>query len=275
MPPPKDTDTKREAFRALHRDGCFILPNPWDVGSARYLVHLGFKALATTSSGSAWSAGRADEHLDVERILSHLATMVEAVDVPVNADFEDGHADDLDGLMANVRRACETGIAGLSIEDTQSEPVRTVRDFDDSVARLRAARQAIDADGGGMLLIGRADGFIADRPDLDDVLRRLSAFAEAGADCLYAPGLTTEDQVTAVVRAVAPKPVNVLVSKPGFTVAGLAALGVRRISLGGALARTAWGGFMAAAEEMATHGTFENLAHAANGGTLNALMSDD
>ncbi|MEQ8509815.1 MAG: isocitrate lyase/phosphoenolpyruvate mutase family protein [Rhodospirillaceae bacterium] len=274
MTAPKDTEAKRRSFRDLHREGCFILPNPWDVGSARYLAHLGFKALATTSSGSAWSAGRADEHLDVESILSHLATMVETVDVPVNADFEDGHADDIDGVITNVRRACQTGIAGLSIEDTQTGPVRTVRSFDDSVARLRAAREAIDTEGGGVLLIGRADGFIADRPDLDDVLRRLTAFAEAGADCLYAPGLTTEDQVAAVVRAVAPKPVNVLVSKPGFTVAGLAALGVRRISLGGALARAAWGGFMAAAQEMADHGTFEHLAHAANGAELNALMSD-
>ncbi|MDX2144433.1 MAG: isocitrate lyase/phosphoenolpyruvate mutase family protein [Rhodospirillaceae bacterium] len=268
------TQAKRQAFRDLHRTGCFILPNPWDVGSARYLAHLGFKAIATTSSGAAWSAGRPDEHLDVDNVLAHLATMVQAVDLPVNADFEDGHADDIEGLMANVRRACQTGIAGLSIEDSQTGPVRTVRGFDDSVARLRAARKAVDADGGGVLLTGRAEGFIADRPDLGDVLRRLVAFAEAGADCLYAPGLTTDEQVAAVVRAVAPKPVNVLVAKPGFTAAGLAALGVRRISLGGALARVAWGGFMAAAKEIAAHGTFENLAHAANGAELNALMSD-
>lgn len=200
--------------------------------------------------------------------------MAQAVDLPVNADFEDGHALDIEGLMTNVRRACQTGIAGLSIEDSQTGPVRTVRSFDDSVARMRAARQAIDADGGGVLLIGRAEGFIAGRPDLDDVLRRLSAYAEAGADCLYAPGLTTEDQVAAVVRAVAPKPVNVVVMKPGFTAAGLAALGVRRISVGGALARVAWGGFMAAAKEIAAHGTFESFAQAANGAELNALLSD-
>jgi 2-methylisocitrate lyase-like PEP mutase family enzyme len=267
------TDAKRQSFRDLHRAGCFIIPNPWDAGSARYLAHLRFKAIATTSSGSAWSAGHADEHLDVNRVLSHLATMVQAVDLPVNADFEDGHADDIEGLTANVRRACQTGIAGLSIEDSRSEPVRTLRDFDDSVARLRAARKAVDADGGGVLLTGRAEGFIAGRPDLDDVIRRLCAFAEAGADCLYAPGLTTDDQVAAVVRAVAPKPVNVVVMKPGFTAAGLAALGVRRISVGGALARVAWGGFMAAANEIAAHGTFDTFAQAASGAELNALMS--
>ncbi|MEQ9111043.1 MAG: isocitrate lyase/phosphoenolpyruvate mutase family protein [Rhodospirillaceae bacterium] len=271
----KLTKDKRQNFRDLHHDGCFIIPNPWDVGSARYLAHLGFKALATTSSGSAWSAGRADENADVDRILSHLASMVQAVDLPVNADFEDGYADDNEGLITNVRRACQTGIAGLSIEDKDSQTgwARTLRSFDDSVARMRAARKAIDADGGGVLLTGRAEGFIAGNPDLEDVLRRLSAFAEAGADCLYAPGLTTEDQVAAVVRAVAPKPVNVLVGQPGFTAAGLAALGVRRISVGGALARTAWGGFMAAAKEIATDGTFKNLAQAANGAELNALMS--
>jgi len=268
------TEVRRQSFKDLHRSGCFVIPNPWDVGSARYLAHLGFKAIATTSSGAAWSAGRADEHLDVDGVLSHLATMAQAVDLPVNADFEDGHADDIDGLIANVRRACQTGIAGLSIEDSQTGPVRTVRGFDDSVTRMRAARKAIDADGGGVLWVGRAEGFIAGKPDLDDVLRRLSAFAEAGADCLYAPGLTTEDQVAAVVRVVAPKPVNVLVAKPGFTVAGLAALGVRRISVGGALARTAWGGFMAAAKEIAAQGTFESFAKAASGAELNALMSD-
>ena len=200
--------------------------------------------------------------------------MAQPVDLPVNADFEDGHADDVEGLITNVRRACQTGIAGLSIEDSWTGPTRTVRSFDDSVTRLRAARKAIDADGGGVLLTGRAEGFIAGCPDLDDVRRRLSAFAEAGADCLYAPGLTTDDQVAAAVRAVAPKPVNVLVGAPGFTAAGLTALGVRRISVGGALARTAWGGFMAAAKEIAAHGTFENLAHAAHGQELNALMSD-
>jgi 2-methylisocitrate lyase-like PEP mutase family enzyme len=273
MTPAQSTAARREAFHEMHRDGCFVIPNPWDVGSARYLAHLGFKALATTSSGAAWSAGRPDEHLDVDSVLSHLATMVQAVDLPVNADFEDGHADDIEGLIANVRRACRTGIAGLSIEDSRTGPVRTVRGFDDSVARMRAARSAIDADGGGVLLVGRAEGFIAGRPDLDDVLRRLAAFAEAGADCLYAPGLTTADQVTAVVRAVTPKPVNVLVARPGLTVAGLAALGVRRISVGGALARVAWGAFMAAANEIATHGTFENFAQAASGSELNALMS--
>ncbi len=269
----KLTEAKRQSFRDLHRTGCFVIPNPWDVGSARYLAHLGFKAVATTSSGSAWSAGRADEYLDVDSVLTNLATMVQAVNVPVSADFEDGHAEDIEGLMINVRRACETGVAGLSIEDTRTEPVRTVRSFDESVARVRAARKAIDADGGGVLLIGRADGFIADAPDLDDVLRRLSAFADEGADCLYAPGLTTEDQIKAVVKAVAPKPVNVLVGKPGFTAASLAALGVRRISVGGALARCAWGGFMTAALEIANEGTFESLGHAASGSELNKLMS--
>ena len=274
MTTPNLTEAKRESFRELHRAGCFVIPNPWDVGSARYLAHLGFKALATTSSGFAWSEGRPDEQGDVEKIFAHLATMVQATDLPVNADFEDGHAEDIDGLMANVRRACQTGIAGLSIEDKQTLPARRVREFDDSVARIRAARKAIDAEGGDVLLVGRAEGFITGRPDLDDVLRRLTAFAEAGADCLFAPGLTTDDQVAAVVRAVAPKPVNVLIQKPGFTAAGLAALGVRRISVGGGLARVAWGGFLAAAQEIAAHGTFAYFAHAAKGAELNALMSE-
>ena len=263
--------SKRAAFRALHTSGCFILPNPWDAGSARYLEGLGFKALATTSSGHAWSQGQADGALSRDAVLAHLREIVAATDLPVNADFENGFAPDAQGVAQSVRLAIDTGVAGLSIEDSTGDAAAPLYDIAHAVARIRAARAALDADA---MLVGRAEGFLVGRPDLDDVIQRLRAYSEAGADCLYAPGLRTREHIAAVVAAVAPKPVNVLVSSPiGLSVGDLAALGVRRISVGGALARAAWGGFMRAATEIAEHGTFDGLADAAPHATLQKLFA--
>jgi methylisocitrate lyase len=251
-----------ERFRALHRSGCFVSPNPWDVGSARLLVQLGFPALASTSSGFAWSVGRSDNHVSLDQALDHLRALAAAVDVPVSADFEGGFAVRPEEVGTNVTRALGTGIAGLSIEDSTGDPAAPLHDFDLAVARVRAARTAIDRSGTGALLTARTEGHIVGRPDLAETIRRLTAFAEAGADCLFAPGLRDPADIGAVVRAVAPAPVNVLVGGPFTTVAELAALGVRRISVGGALARAAWGAFLGAATEIATQGTFTALARA-------------
>jgi methylisocitrate lyase len=251
------------AFRDLHQAGCFVLPNPWDVGSSRYLASLGFKALATTSSGFAWSIGRADNAISLDQALDHLGAIAAAVELPVNADFEGGFAVEPAGVAANVSRAIATGVAGLSIEDSSQDAADPLFAFELSVERIRAARQAIDASGSGVILTARSEGFVADRPDLAETIRRLTAYAVAGADCLYAPGIQTPAEISAIVQAVAPKPVNVLVSSDFTSVAELAALGVRRISVGGALARTAWGGFMRAATELAQKGTFGGLAGAA------------
>jgi 2-methylisocitrate lyase-like PEP mutase family enzyme len=247
-------------FRALHRGGCFVIPNPWDVGSARLLAGLGFKALATTSSGFAWTLGRSDNRVTLDEALEHLRVVAGSVDVPVNADFEGGFAVEPHLVAANVGRAVETGIAGLSIEDSSGNPGSPLFDFDLSVARIAAARQAIDDHGGQVLLTGRSEGFVVGRPDLAETIRRLQAYADAGADCLYAPRLGSLDEIAAVVRSVAPKPVNVLVGSDFTTVAALADLGVRRISVGGGLARVAWGAFLQAATEIAEHGTFAGLA---------------
>jgi methylisocitrate lyase len=247
-------------FRALHESGTFVIPNPWDVGSARYLEMLGFRAVATTSSGFAWTLGKADTTVTLEEALAHLTAVSAAVDVPVNADFEGGFAVEPEGISANVSRAVTTGIAGISIEDSTGDDVEPLFAFDLAVERVRAARRAIDASGTGVLLTGRSEGFIAGRPDITETIRRLTAYADVGADCLYAPGLRSSSDIAAVVDAVTPKPVNVLVSTDFTTVADLAALGVRRISVGGALARTAWAGFIAAATEIAEHGTFAGLA---------------
>lgn len=264
---------KRAAFRALHAQGCFVLPNPWDVGSALMLQALGFKALATTSSGHAWSLGRADGTLSRDATLAHLREMVAATELPVNADFESGFAADAPGVAESVRLAIDTGVAGLSIEDSTGDPNEPLRPIVQAVERLRAARAAIDATGGDTLLVGRAENFIVGRPDLDDTIARLKAYAEAGADCLYAPGIRTRAQIEAVVAAVAPKPVNLLIgSTSEFTVQDVTAMGVRRISVGGALARAAWGGFLRAARELAEHGRFDGLADAAPGGELNAMF---
>jgi 2-methylisocitrate lyase-like PEP mutase family enzyme len=265
-------EERREAFRALHEDGCFLIPNPYDTGTARYLAGMGFRALATTSSGSAYPLGLWDGGMSIEHVLDHVRTIVVATDLPVNADFEDGHAPDLDGLATNVRRCVETGVAGLSIEDSTGNPEQPVYEFDVAVTRMRAARAAIDATGQDVMLVGRAEGFIAGRPDLDDVLRRLSAYAEAGADVLYAPGLATREQIESVVRTVAPKPVNVLIGRPiGFTLDDLADMGVRRVSVGGGLAHAAWGGFIRAAESLKA-GSFEGFAENANGRELGAFF---
>ena len=247
-------------FRRLHERGCFVLPNPWDIGSARVLVGLGFQAVATTSAGAAWSLGRRDNEISLELSLAHLRTIAGAVDVPVNADFEDGFARDPNGVAANVRAAVDTGIAGVSIEDSTGQPAEPLYEFTLAVERIKAARRAIDDSATGVLLTGRSEGFIAGRPDLAETIRRLTAYADAGADCLYAPGVRTLSDISAIVSAVAPKPVNVLVSTDFATVSQLADLGVRRISVGGARARAAWTGFLSAAKEIATHGTFSALA---------------
>ena len=249
-----------DTFRALHRAGCFVIPNPWDVGSARLLASFGFKALATTSSGFAWTLGKSDNRVTIDEALEHLRVVAGSVDVPVNADFEGGFAVEPDGVATNVTRAIGTGIAGLSIEDSSGDPSEPLFDFDLSVARIRAARKAIDERGGRVLLTGRSEGFVVGRPDLAETIRRLRAYADAGADCLYAPRLGTLDEIAAVVSSVAPKPVNALVGSDFTTVAALADLGVRRISVGGGLARVAWGAFVQAATEIAEHGTFAGLA---------------
>ncbi len=247
----------------LHESGCFVIPNPWDVGSACALVQLGFPALATTSSGSAWASGRSDSDTPMEAALAHAGLMAAAVDVPVSLDFQDGFAADPKGVAANVLTATGTGVAGLSVEDSTRDGEPPLYDFDLAVERVRAARQAIDESGTGILLTGRSEGFIRGRPDLAETIRRLKAYGEAGADCLYAPGLRKLDDIREVVQAVSPKPVNVLVGAPFTTVAELAEIGVRRISVGGALARAAWGAFLAAAGEIVRDGTFERLASAA------------
>jgi 2-methylisocitrate lyase-like PEP mutase family enzyme len=247
-------------FRQLHESGCFVIPNPWDRGSAVLLARLGFKALATTSSGFAWSTAHADNHITLDDALAHFRTLAEAVDVPINGDFEGGFAVEPADVYANIARAAATGVAGLSIEDSTGDAGNPLFAFELAVERIRAARRAIDESGTGVLLVGRSEGFIVGRPDLDETIRRLVAYADAGAECLYAPGLRSKGDIRAVVAAVAPKPVNVLVGSDFTTVKELAALGVRRISVGGALARAAYGAFLDAAREIAGDGTFRGLA---------------
>ena len=249
-------------FSRLHESGCFVIPNPWDRGSARVLERLGFRALATTSSGSAWSLGTMDNHVELDDTLIHLRSISDAVQIPVNADFEGGFAVEPDSVAANVSKAAATGVAGLSIEDSTGNPMQPLFDFELAVERIHAARQALNESQTGVLLTARSEGFIVGRPNLDETIRRLKAFGEVGADCLYAPGLRTVQEIKTVVEAVAPKPVNVLVNSGFATVAELAHAGVRRISVGGALARTAWTGFLAAAREIAEHGTFTDLGRA-------------
>jgi 2-methylisocitrate lyase-like PEP mutase family enzyme len=267
------TADRRRRFHELHRRGCFVIPNPWDPGSARYLQALGFQALATTSSGFAWSQGRADGTVSREAALAHLRAMVEATDLPVNADFQGGFAHEPEGVAESVRLAVETGVAGLSIEDSTGDTATPLYDLDLAVARMRAARRAIDRTGGDTLLVGRAECFLVGRPDIDETISRLQAYASAGADCLYAPGIRMPEHIRRLVESVAPKPVNLLVGYAGaLSVADVAALGVRRISVGGALARAAWGGFMRAARLLAQEGRFDGLADAAPHDTLESLM---
>lgn len=263
---------KRAAFRKLHESGCFVIPNPWDVGSARYLESLGFKALATTSSGFAWTQARPDNGMDRDRVLAHLREIVEGTDLPVNADFESGFGKDAAAVGESVRLCVETGVAGLSIEDSTQNPDEPLFPIEVGVERMRAARKAIDAAGGDTLLVGRAENFVAGRPDLDDAITRLRAYSEAGADCLYAPGIRTREQIEAVVGAVAPKPVNVLVSGASeMTVADYASMGVRRLSVGGGLAVVGWDAVAKAATVLA-EGRFDGMVSGRPAVNLNALF---
>jgi 2-methylisocitrate lyase-like PEP mutase family enzyme len=266
---------KRKVFRTLHEAGCFVIPNPWNVGSARYLQGLGFKALATTSSGYAHAQGLADGAMTRDQVLQHYREIAEAADVPVNADFENGFADDPAGVAANVRLCIETGVAGLSIEDFTGDDADPLYGFELAVARVRAAREAIDAAGGGVLLTGRSEGFIHGRSDMTETVRRLQAYAQAGADCLYAPGIKTREQIETVVKAVAPKPVNLLIAGADLSVQEIAAMGVRRISVGGTLARVAMHAFIKSARELAEQGRFDSFAGVVSNAELNAFFRDD
>jgi 2-methylisocitrate lyase-like PEP mutase family enzyme len=252
-------DSRVAEFQRLHSSGTFVMPNPWDAGTARALEQLGFQALATTSAGFAWTMGRADNQVTLDMAVEHLRAVVDAVGVPVNADFEGGFAVDPQHVNANVKAAVATGIAGLSIEDSTGDEADPLHDFDLAVERIRAAREAIDESGTGVVLTGRSEGFVVGRPDIDETIRRLTAYADAGADCLYAPRIETVEHIEAVVAAVSPKPVNLLINAPFMTVAEAAALGVRRISVGGTLARAAWAGFLEAAREIAEAGTFSRF----------------
>jgi len=268
------TADKRHTFHKLHESGCFAIPNPWNIGSARYLQGLGFKALASTSSGFAHSEGLADGATPLESMLDHFHELVVETDVPVNADFEGGYADDPAGVAENVRRCIETGVAGLSIEDSTSDPSIPLYDFDLAVARVKAARAAIDKAGGDVVFTARSEGFIRGRPDIEETIRRIKAFVAAGADCIYTPGIKTREHIEATVKAAAPKAVNFLNSGAfGFTVNDLAGMGVRRISVGGSLARSAWGGFARAATEIAESGTFNGFKEAMPSAEINRLLS--
>jgi 2-methylisocitrate lyase-like PEP mutase family enzyme len=255
----------------MHESGCFPLPNPFDVGSARALQHLGFKALASTSAGFAWTIGKADNRVTLDEVCQHLAAMCAAVDLPVNADFEGGFAHEPDKVGANVARCVKTGVAGLSIEDSTGDAAKPLYERAMAIERIKAARAAIG--NSGVLLTGRCEGFLVGQADLDMVIDRLKAYSEAGADCLYAPGIKTREQISAVVKAVHPKPVNLLIGASGLSVAEAADLGVRRISVGGSLARNAWAGFMRASKEIAEKGTFTELNSGYSGGELNKMFS--
>jgi 2-methylisocitrate lyase-like PEP mutase family enzyme len=266
---------KRRSFHELHRSGCFVIPNPWDIGSARYLESLGFQALATTSSGFAWSQGLPDYGITRDMAIEHLHEIVACTRLPVNADFQSGFAHDARGVAESVTLAIETGVAGLSIEDSSGDANQPLYPLDVAVERMRAARRAIDEAGGDTLLVGRSECFLAGRPDLAETVARLKAYADAGADCLFAPGVSTPEQISALVSAVAPKPFNLLVGIGAhMTVKDIEALGVRRISVGGALARSAWGAFTRSANLIAEKGSFDGFADAAPGRAINAFFKD-
>jgi 2-methylisocitrate lyase-like PEP mutase family enzyme len=270
------TADKRKTFRKLHEAGCFVIPNPWNVGTARYFQHLGFKALATTSSGFAHAQGFADGAVPRDPMLAHLREIAAAADVPVNADFEGGYADAPEAVAESVRLCIETGVAGLSIEDSTGDDQNSLYDFDLALARVRAARAAIDKAGGDVVFTARTEGFVRGRPDLAETIRRLKAFAEAGADCLYSPGIKTREEIVATVNAVAPMPVNLLMSSAtGFSVNDLAEMGVRRISVGGTLARVAWNAVLRSAREIAERGRFDSFAGVIGNAELNAFFADD
>jgi 2-methylisocitrate lyase-like PEP mutase family enzyme len=267
---------KRKTFRRLHESGCFVIPNPWDVGSTRYLQHLGFKALASTSAGFAFAQGLTDGAVGRDMMLAHIMEIVAATDLPVNADFEAGYADDPAGVAENVRLCVATGVAGLSIEDATGDAQKPLYDLDHAIARISAARAAIDKSGGDVLLTGRCECFLVGRPDLDFAIERLTAYSAAGADVVYAPGIRTAEQIEAVVKAAAGQPVNVLMpGATGLTVADLAALGVRRISVGSTLARVAWGALMRSAREIAEQGQFDSFAGAVPFADINNFFRDD
>jgi 2-methylisocitrate lyase-like PEP mutase family enzyme len=269
---PVTTAEKRATFRKMHESGCFAIPNPHDVGSALVLQHLGFKALASTSAGFAWTIGKADNRVTLDEVCTHLTALCAAVDLPVNADFEGGFAHEAEKVGANVARAVKTGVAGLSIEDSTGEAAKPLYERSHAIERIKAARKAIDADNSGVLLTGRCEAFLVGQSDLDLVIDRLKAYSDAGADCLYAPGIKTREEIAAVVKAVHPKPVNLLIGASGLSIAEAGDLGVRRISVGGSLARTGWAGFMKAAREIADKGTFTELASGYSGAELNKMF---
>ena len=266
------TADKRATFKKLHGSGCFIIPNPFDVGSAVALQHLGFKALASTSAGFAWTIAKADNRVTVDDVCDHLTAMCAAVDIPVNADFEGGFAIEPDKVAVNVGRGVKTGVAGLSIEDSTGDAANPLFEHKLAVERIKAARKAIDADNSGVLLTGRCEAYLWGKQDIKLVIERLQAYSDAGADVLYSPGIKTKEDIAAVVKAVAPKPVNLLIGGPGLSLQEVADLGVRRISVGGSLARMAWVGFMKAAKEMAEQGTFTEFANGYSGGELNKMF---
>lgn len=267
---------KRREFRRLHEAGCLVMPNPWDVGTARMLQGLGFKAVATTSAGAAFSLGYADGEVPLDVMLHHLRDIAKAVEVPVSADFGNCFAHDPKGVAANVRAAIETGIAGVSIEDSTGDRQKPLYDLAHSIERVKAAKSAVDHSGTGVVLTARAENFLVGKPDIGDAVERIKAYAAAGADCLYVPGITAREQVAAVVKAVAPKPVNVLMATAGkLTVHDLAALGVRRISVGSGLSRVAWGAFMRAAGQLAETGLFEGFKDLASHPELNKFFHED
>ena len=266
-----NTQAKREVFRRLHESGCFAIPNPWDIGTARYLQHLGFKAIATTSAGFAFSRGSSDGAVKRDEMLAHIKELVDATDIPVNADFENGYADDPNDVAESVKLCVATGVAGLSIEDATDRKESRLYDINLAVERIKAAREAIGES--GVLLVGRAEGFLVGRENIDQVIRRLVAYSDAGADCLYAPGFKEREHLKAIIAAVEPKPSNILIGDPiGLTMKEAASLGARRVSVGGAFARAAWGGFIRSARELIEKGTFDELANAASYAELQELF---
>lgn len=273
----QEFSAQRAAFRSLHASGCFVIPNPWDIGSAKYLRHLGFKALATTSAGFAFSRGVADGAVGMQEMLAHIAEIVNATDLPVNADFGSGFADDPEGVARNVKACLETGVAGLSVEDSTGNPSQPLYEFSLAIDRIKAARAAIDESGTGVLLTARAECYLVGHPQpFAESLRRLQAYAAAGADVLYSPGVTKREEMQAIVATLSPKPVNMLMSSNvGLRVADLGQMGVRRISVGSALARAAWTGFIRAAREIAEQGSFGGLASLTPGAELNALFQTE
>jgi len=269
----KSIEQKCAEFRKLHESGCFAIPNPWDPGTAKYLQHLGFKAIATTSAGFAFSRGLPDGSVKRDDMLTHIRELVEATDIPVNADFENGYADEPNWCAENARLCAETGVAGFSIEDAADRKESPLYDVNLAVERIHAVREALH--GTGVLLVGRAEGFLVGREKLDQVINRLVKYSEAGADCLYAPGFKDRDSNKAIVEAVAPKPVNVLIGGPGgLTMRDAAEMGARRVSVGGAFARAAWSGFIRAAKELMENGTFDELTHATSYAELQKLFAE-